>query len=261
MNRLDLPNINNINKQEIENVWETFNNHIMEGAKKYIPRKHFKIIPAFKYSNRTRILANIYNDRHNEYKNNMDIDKANILRRIKTHIDSSKAHDMLTFWSNKIDQLEEFKTANDLKNLYKTTKNLMGTDNYNKGTYIITPNKTGIHITRLYNATLSTGYFPKALKKANIIMLRKPNKPPTDPASSRPISQLDVQIKILEKIHISHRLKIHLENTQQLNPHQYRFRPGRSTKDVIITSFLFGHPSQTRKKDRFNFIRYSKGIR
>ena len=89
----------------------------MEGAKKYILLKHFRIIPAFKYSNRTRILAKIYNKRHNEYKNNMDIDKANILRRIKAHIDSSKAHDMLTFWSTKIDQLEQFRAANDLKNL------------------------------------------------------------------------------------------------------------------------------------------------
>ena len=79
-------------------------------------------------------------------------------------------------------------------------------------------------------------------------MLRKPNKPPTDPASYRPISLLDVQAKILEKI-ISHRLKLHLENTQQLNPHQYGFRPGRSTEDVIITSlfFLDTHHRQGKK--------------
>ena len=42
-----------------------------------------------------------------------------------------------------------------------------------------TPLKTGLHITRLYNAILSTGYFPKILKQAEIFLIIKPDKDPT----------------------------------------------------------------------------------
>ena len=111
-----------------------------------------------------------------------------------------------------------------------------------------TPQKTGIHITRLYNATLSTGHYPKTLKKANITLLTKPNKDLTDPSSYRPISLLDIQAKIFEKI-MAHRLKLHLENTDQLNQQQFGFRPGRSIEDIIITALLFldTHHKQRKK--------------
>ena len=339
MENLELPNIQNMNTQDLDEQWEILNNHILEGAKKYIPTKNYRLIPAFTYSNRTRILTNIYNERNKEYRDNMDRNKAEILQRIKNHIDSSKSHDLLTFWSKKIEEIEEYKNRNDPRKLYKTVKNLMGTKNFNKGTYIMknnreihdhqeqaetfadtwkdimtentprntrevqenmntvltwllrnniqphntvdmnrldknntltkpiklleteaflkkikskavgptnisteiiknTPQKTGIHITRLYNASLSTGHYPKTLKKANIILLTKPNKDLTDPSSYRPISLLDIQAKIFEKI-MAHRLKTYLENTQQLNPQQFGFRPGRSIEDIIITALLF----------------------
>ena len=339
MNSIDLPNIQNMNTQDLDQHWETLNNHILEGAKKFIPTRKYKLIPSFTFSNRTRILAKIYDERNKEYKNNMDINKAEILQRIKNHIESSKSHDLLTFWSNKIEEIEEYKHRNNPRKLFRTVKNLMGTDNYNKGTYITknnreihdkqeqaeifaetwknimtentprntqevqenrntvvtwlltnniqphnivdmnrlsrdniltkpiqlmetetflkkikskavgptnisteilknTPQKTGIHLTRLYNATLCTGYYPKILKQANIILLTKPNKDITDPTSYRPISLLDIQAKIFEKL-MAHRLKIHLENTQQINQQQFGFRPGRSIEDIIITTLLF----------------------
>ena len=339
MEHLELPNIQQMNTEDIDQHWETLNNHILEGAKKFIPTKNHKLIQAFTLSNRTRILSNIYNERNIEYRDNMDINRAEILRRIQNHIESSKAHDLLTFWSKKIEELQEYKHRNDPRKLFKTVRNLMGTKNFNKGTYIIknnreihdeqeqadtfadtwknimtentprntrevqenmntvytwllrnniqphntvdmnrldknniltkpiklleteaflkkikskavgptkisteilrnTPQKTGIHITRLYNASLSTGHYPKTLKKANIILLKKPNKDLTDPSSYRPISLLDIQAKIFEKI-MAHRLKTFLENTQQLNTQQFGFRPGRSIEDIIITTLLF----------------------
>ena len=349
MNNLELPNIQNMTTENIDQQWEILNNHIMEGARKHIPTRNYKLIPAFTFSNRTRILTNIYNERNKEYRNNMNIEKAAILQRIKNHIDSSKQHDLLTFWSRKIEEIEEYKNRNNPRKLYKTVKNLMGTDNYNRGTFIIknnreihdaqeqadtfadtwknimtentprdtievqenantvytwilrnnfqphatadmnrldknniltkpiklmetevffkkikskavgpsnitteilknTPQKTGIHITRLFNATLSTGYYPNTLKKANIILLKKPDKDLTDPSSYRPISLLNIQAKIFEKI-MANRLKIHLENTLQLNHQQFGFRPKRSVEDVIITAltFLDTHHRQHKK--------------
>ena len=38
------------------------------------------------------------------------------------------------------------------------------------------PLKTYIHITRLYNATLATGFFHKIFKHAHIHLIPKPNK-------------------------------------------------------------------------------------
>ena len=57
----------------------------------------------------------------------------NILNNIKRHIDSSKAKDLCHFWSKKIEELEEYKSANDPKNLFKHAKNLMGKKNYTMG--------------------------------------------------------------------------------------------------------------------------------
>ena len=140
MNNLELPKIQNINTQDIDHQWEILNNHILEGAKNYIPTRNYKLIPSFTQSNRTRILSKIYNERHKEYRHNMDINKAEILQRKQNHIESSKSHDILTFWSNKIEEIEEYKHRNNPRKLYKTVKNLMGTKNHNKGTYLIKNN-------------------------------------------------------------------------------------------------------------------------
>ena len=44
-----------------------------------------------------------------------------------------------------------------------------------------TPIKTAIHITRLLNASLCTGYFPQTLKKGHIFLIPKENKNTSDP--------------------------------------------------------------------------------
>ena len=98
--------------------------------------------------------------------------------------------------------------------------------------------KTVIHITRLYNATLATGHFPQTLKQTLMFLIPKLNKDTTDPSSYRPIALLDILAKILEKI-ISFSLRQHLENTNQLNPNWYGFRPNKSTEQIIYTSLYF----------------------
>ena len=101
-----------------------------------------------------------------------------------------------------------------------------------------TPLKTGLHITRLYNAILSTGYFPKILKQAEIFLIIKPDKDPTLPTSYRPISLITLLAKIFEKI-IAHRLRNHIENTGQMNLHQNGFRTGKSTEDIILKTLFY----------------------
>ena len=101
-----------------------------------------------------------------------------------------------------------------------------------------TPLQTGIHITRLFNATLSTGHFPSPLKNSHMFLIPKNNKDLSNPSSYRPIALVDTLSKILEKI-ISSRLRKFLEDSQQMNPNQYGFRPNKSTEQVIFTTLYF----------------------
>ena len=108
-----------------------------------------------------------------------------------------------------------------------------------------TPIQTGITIIRLFNTTLATGYFPKAFKEANIFL--KPGKPSTDPTSYSPIALINLLAKMLEKI-VAFKLRTYLENTLQMNPSQFIFRPGRSTENIIHTTLYFLDSYQKLKK-------------
>ena len=341
MKELDIPNILNMTTEQIDKSWETLCEHIIRGAKKHIPMKTYKLIPALTQSTKTKNLLQIYNNRHQLYKHNLTADKIQILNNIRHHIDSSVAEDSCSFWSQKMDQLEELKAAKDPKNFYKIIQNLKGKKNFNMGTHLVhnnkhihdakeqadafaqtwekimnankprnteevlanmegvkhwisnsqnlikpypkvnlnilsqnntltkkitlsettlflnkiksqatgplpisktilkhTPLKTGLHITRLYNAILATGHFPQILKQAEVFLIHKPNKEPTLPTSYRPIALITLLSKIFEKL-IAHRLRNYLENTGQMNLHQHGFRPGKSTEDVIIKSIFY----------------------
>ena len=101
------------------------------------------------------------------------------------------------------------------------------------------PNSVLRAVTALFNASLALGYFPQALKSAVIIFILKPGKDPTDPASYRPISLLEILAKIFEGI-LNARLMNHLEDNDLLPTMQFGFRRNRSTQDVtnIMTSYL-----------------------
>ena len=101
------------------------------------------------------------------------------------------------------------------------------------------PNSVLRAVTALFNASLALGYFPQALKSAVVIFILKPGKDPTDPASYRPISLLEILAKILEGI-LNARLIMHLEDNDLLPTMQFGFRRNRSTHDVtnIMTTYL-----------------------
>ena len=70
------------------------------------------------------------------------------------------------------------------------------------------------YITRVINSSISTGYVPTALKQAYITpLLRKPGLNENDAANYRPVSNLSVLSKLLEKA-VSRQLEGHLSRTE-----------------------------------------------
>ena len=90
-------------------------------------------------------------------------------------------------------------------------------------------------------ATLSAGYFPSPWKKSIIKLIPKAGKPQHQPSNYGPISLLEVQGKIFERI-INNRLKSHLEENNKYNNHQFGFRQGRGTDMALaITTEQISH--------------------
>jgi hypothetical protein len=81
------------------------------------------------------------------------------------------------------------------------------------------------------NQHLQSLYFPTAWKTAYTIP--KPGKSPNDPKSYRPISLLNITVKIFERI-LTNRLDLLLESHNLLPPEQFAFRAQRSTHNPIV---------------------------
>jgi hypothetical protein len=81
-------------------------------------------------------------------------------------------------------------------------------------------------LTTLFNRMLYLSYFPKQWKYAQIVMVPKPGKPPTEVTSYRPISLLPLLSKIFERL-----LKLRIANfaTTLIPTHQFGFLEGHST--------------------------------
>lgn len=111
------------------------------------------------------------------------------------------------------------------------------------------PEKTYIHIARIFNAMLASGYFPEVLKKGKTYMIPKPGKDLSIPTNHRPITLLEPIAKTFEKI-LNKRIRTHLENTRQLNDNQYGFRSERSIQDIIFysTAYIDKHYSINNSK-------------
>lgn len=86
--------------------------------------------------------------------------------------------------------------------------------------------------TDLYTKCLLEGIFPKIWKRQRLVLIPKPNKPPGEPSSYRPLCMIDTLGKVLERI-ICERLEKHIENVGGLADNQYGFRKKRSTVDAI----------------------------
>ncbi len=83
----------------------------------------------------------------------------------------------------------------------------------------------------LLNNSLIKETFPTILKEAAVIPLYK-KKSKTDPSNYRPVSLLNGISKLYEKI-LFNRIYAYIEQTEQMNPNQFGFRPGHSTQDLM----------------------------
>jgi len=128
-------------------------------------------------------------------------------------------------------------TPEDMRHAHTRTNNTTpGASNINK---LIMQHLPPIMLARLrhiFNAALATGYFPSRFKRATLVLIPKPGKPPHEVTSFRPISLLEVPGKMLERL-ITHRLKTHLENNNTHNTRQHGFRPHRGTGSAIALAY------------------------
>ena len=90
------------------------------------------------------------------------------------------------------------------------------------------PKKALVQLTYIFNACFKLSHFPKQWKQATVLAFKKPGKDKLFPQNYRPISLLNTQSKVFEKI-ILNRLKKFESEQKQLLQEQFGFREHHST--------------------------------
>ena len=89
-------------------------------------------------------------------------------------------------------------------------------------------------IVELFNRSLAAGHFPAAFKEAFVTpIVKKSGLDATDVSSYRPISNLSVLSKLLERLVLRQLMK-YLTSADLLPPFQSGFRPGYSTETAVL---------------------------
>ncbi len=85
-------------------------------------------------------------------------------------------------------------------------------------------------VAHLIRISFETSAIPSGFKRASVVPLHKKNKPPSSPASYRPVAILPALSKVLERV-VLQQVSPHL--APLLPPTQFGFRPRRSTTTAI----------------------------
>ncbi|KAL1454497.1 hypothetical protein WDU94_010739 [Cyamophila willieti] len=104
------------------------------------------------------------------------------------------------------------------------------------------------YVLEVFNNILKQGIFPSMWKRARVVLLPKPGKPPLHPSSYRPLCLLDTFSKLLEKL-LVRRMNEELGN-QGLSNEQYGFRAGKSTVDAIQRVFNIANDERAKSRRR-----------
>ena len=123
-------------------------------------------------------------------------------------------------------------------------------------------------LARAFTISLKLGFIPYAWKVAVLCMLIKPDKPPSQTSSYRPISLLSAIMKLFERV-IEKRLRKHLEDNGFFSKYQSGFRPkSKSTNDhlfrfsqTIMESFNRGEHVIAAKKHSTMFGTMDSGTK
>jgi len=92
-------------------------------------------------------------------------------------------------------------------------------------------------ITNIVNLSLSSGQFHPTLKQSTISpLLKKPNLDKNQLSNYRPISNLSLVFKIIERV-VKSRLTEHLTSNNLLNPHQSAYIQHHSTETALLYTF------------------------
>ena len=91
-------------------------------------------------------------------------------------------------------------------------------------------------LARAFTISLKLGFIPHVWKIAVLCMLIKPDKPPSQTTSYRPISLLSAIMKLFERV-IEKRLPKHLEDNGFFIKYLSGFRKPKSTNDHLFFSF------------------------
>ena len=102
-------------------------------------------------------------------------------------------------------------------------------------------------LVNIYNGITVTKFFPQCLELIDMIFIKKPSKDPTNPKHYRPISLMEVALKLYERI-ISQRLQYFLEYHNLYSEKQFGFRQNRSTQHAIALADIAIESHKATKK-------------
>lgn len=131
-------------------------------------------------------------------------------------------------------QKPKYTTVIELINITKKMKNSKapGMDKIHNSLVKKLPRIGFFVLALIINSCFKLNYFPVQWKHAKIIAIKKPNKPPSSPASYRPISLLSSLSKIMERVVLT-RLQSHLQNKNAIPSQQHGFQSGKSTTTLL----------------------------
>lgn len=126
---------------------------------------------------------------------------------------------------------DKFISTDELNEIIKTRNNKKSSGADKTSNYVLKkmPRNFVAVLTIIMNHIINTQYIPSAWKSGVITAICKPNKDNSLVESYRPITQLSVISKLLEK-KIEMRIRSFCELKKIINPSQFGFQPGKSTE-------------------------------
>ena len=173
---------------------------------------------------------------------------ANALAENFSHISSSRNYPMsfntqriqierrrITFTTDGTESYNVLFSLAELKTALKETKNsACGDDGIYYQMIKHLPDSALYYLLRVNYKNWSDGCFPDRWRKAVLLPFLKPDKPPTESNSNRPIALTSCVCKLIEKM-VNAQLMYFLKSNYLLNELQYGFGRDRGTEDVIRT--------------------------